>query len=96
MKVSAGIPNLQDGLPDAREQHATRGGFHSHDGWFFQRIPDGKVRIRQHAQQGASNQVLAEVVMSAHEWASIVCSVSHDGEDGERWKRALQFHGELN
>lgn len=71
-------------------------GFHWQDGWFFKRVPDGNVRVRHYADGGASDEILTEFVVPPNEWASIVCSVSHDGEDGERYRRALIFHGEMN
>lgn len=96
MKVTTDLPGLQDNLPNAGAKFAQRDGFHWQDGLFFKRVPDGNVRIRQHAERGASDEVLSEIIIPPNEWASIVCSVSHDGEDSERYRMALRFHGEMN
>lgn len=65
----------------------TTGEFHWTGSWYFMRMPDGAVRIRNTSLGG----VVA--VIPANEWASIVCSVSKLGEDGERWNAAQDFHG---
>jgi hypothetical protein len=64
-------------------------GFHSHDGWYFKRLPDGSVRM----SHVLGSDVLSDVIVTSGVWASIVCSVSMIGETGERWRDALAFHG---
>jgi len=70
----------------ARENAAAEAtaGFHWRDGWYFRRLEDGSVRIVSD---------YADLTIPAAEWASIVCSVSADGETGERWHAAQDFHG---
>jgi hypothetical protein len=70
--------------------------FHWRDGWFFTRLPGGYVEIRNHGtyetrEPGKSGAIT--LTIPAAEWASIVCSVSHEGETGERFSHALGFHG---
>lgn len=59
-------------------------GFHARDGWFFKRLEYGAVEISN--DEGS-------IVLTENEWASVVCSVSGDGENGERWMQARKFHG---
>jgi len=64
-------------------------GFHWRDGWYFKRLDDGTVRVLLvHGQQ-----IYQHLIIPDNEWASIVCSVSADGETGERWQQARNFHG---
>ncbi len=65
------------------------GEFHWRDGWYFSRNEDGSVRVQQRSP-GLSDTT---ITIPAPEWASIVCSVSKDGETGERWNAAQDFHG---
>ena len=65
----------------------TAGEFHWTGSWYFKRMPDGAVRIRNTSLGG----IVA--LIPANEWASIVCSVSQLGETGERWNQAQDFHG---
>ena len=72
--------------------------FHRRDGRFFNRLPDGSVEIYQEREQ-VVNQTSARLdkvpfaVIPPAEWASIVSSVSKDGETGERFRAAAAFHG---
>lgn len=77
--------------------------FHSKDGLYFQRRDDGSVDISHWlsgiANTGRADQQPCDVLnrswrLTASEWASVVASVSQDGENGETWKAALDFHGE--
>lgn len=62
------------------------GEFHWKNGWYFKRLSDATVGIRNEDQ----NILL---IIPANEWASIVCAVSALGETGERWNEAQDFHG---
>jgi hypothetical protein len=73
-----------------RELEEARTGFHCEDGWHFQRLDGGMVRIA-YAPIGASSPTWVTVPPTV--WASIVCSVSLDGETAERWNEAQDFHG---
>lgn len=69
------------------------GEFHWRNGWFFKRMDDGSVRIWH---RGATVDVLnVPISIPPSEWASIVCSVSRDGESCARWNQAQDFHGRL-
>jgi hypothetical protein len=46
--------------------------FHSHDGWFWERGPDGSVRV---FVQKPGEGILAEHVVDAATWASITAAV---------------------
>jgi hypothetical protein len=62
-------------------------GFHATDGWYFERLPEGRVRV------SAAVQRCTEVVeFDAATWASIVASVSHRGEDAQTYAAAHDLH----
>ncbi len=71
--------------------------FHWKDGWYFERLDDGSVRIRHEdpatKAEGAyvENDVCIDIPIDS--WASIVASVSAKGETSETWKEALHLHG---
>jgi hypothetical protein len=67
-------------------------GFHAHDGWYFRREADGRVRISIMDGPQADAQPIRGLVLDASSWASIVASVSGRGENGERHRAALAFH----
>lgn len=73
--------------------------FHSRDGLFFARDHTGCVRIiktsdnKNPREDTEGTNILFMLVLGENEWASVVCSVSKDGEDYARWMRARRFHG---
>ena len=73
--------------------------FHWRNGWYWSRLPDGSVEVRNHGDfekpdpNHAPGDGRATLVIPPNEWASIVCSVSAKGEDGARWNAAQDFHG---
>ena len=79
-------------------------GFHSKDGFFFERIDkDGSVRISKwlsgvssagRADQTSCDVLAYSVTLAPSEWASVVASVSAKGETSDTWNAALQFHDE--
>jgi hypothetical protein len=80
-------------------------GFHSHDGWFFKRLHvGGDVLVTyapvdplaEDAGVNGKHWPLLCVVLDADTWASIVASVSCDGETGPRYQEALRFHQHHN
>lgn len=78
---------------DAALAHAfAEGGFHWRDGIFFKRLPDGAVRLRRFTDFNYS-PTYEDAIIPPNEWASIVCSVSKEGETGARWNAAQDFHG---
>ena len=72
--------------------------YHSKNGLFFFRLADsGEVRIVK-TRDGkmpdpATNPPESEVTLTAGEWAEMVCFVSKDGWNPNRWRRARHFHG---
>lgn len=73
--------------------------FHWANGWYFSRRKDGSVEVRNHGdfdgpdRNDAAADWHTTLVIPAAEWASIVCSVSKQGETGDRWNQAQDFHG---
>lgn len=82
--------------------------FHSHDGWYWERIDDGGVRVMKLGVRlseepddgqpptvvagGQLRVLLNEHVLTAEAWASIVASVSARDETTETYNEALAFH----
>ena len=64
-------------------------GFHARDGWYFQRQTDGSVKI-----SAAVQRCTEQLVIDPDTWASIVASVSAQGETSVRFQRAREFHAE--
>lgn len=62
-------------------------GFHAQDGWYFERQPDGSVKI-----SAAVHRCIETTVIGPDTWASIVASVSAAGETSTRWQQAREFH----
>lgn len=62
-------------------------GFHAQDGWYFERQPDGSVKI-----SAAVQRCIEEIVLTPDTWASIVASVSAASETSARWNQAREFH----
>lgn len=71
------------------QKYPLEDGFHWRDQWFFKRMPGGHVRIT-HAEVGHE---VTQILVPPLEWASIVASVSPEGESGDTWKQAAEFHG---
>jgi hypothetical protein len=68
-------------------------GFHWRDGWYFKRLEDGSVRVSHVTHPPFEGKLEQQFVISENEWASIVCSVSAEGETSQRWQKAREFHG---
>ncbi len=72
--------------------------FHSKDGLFFCRLNDtGEVRIIK-TRDGKfpdpdTNPPEWAVTLAENEWASVVATVSADGESYDKWMAARVFHG---
>lgn len=74
------------------QRQREEGGFHWKNDIFFKRLPDGSVRVRR-PQNFNYCVTFHDWIIPAPEWASIVCSVSADGETAGRWDAAQDFHG---
>lgn len=73
--------------------------FHWQNGWYFERLDDGSVRIyhqdpvsKRTAGEGEFAEYDTCIDIHMDSWASIVASVCARGETGETWREALQFH----
>ena len=64
--------------------------FHFKDGWYFERIADGVVRIQQVSDETVVN---ARIDIDPNSWASIIATVSAAGETAESFQVAQEFHG---
>lgn len=64
--------------------------FHARDGQFFERQDDGSVRILSRETGHGGAAILKDVTLGPSEWASVVASMSLEGEDGETWRLALR------
>ena len=83
-----GQPEMDDlKYLDVEQNPPVGSAFHWRDGWFFQRTKLGAVLVTVPNGQG-------QKVIPPNEWASIVAHVSRQGENGESFKQALDFHGE--
>lgn len=69
---------------------ALRGTFHYRDGWYWGRSAAGDVELYRSL---ADRDLELVLMIDEASWASIVCSVSAEGETGERWQAAREFHG---
>jgi hypothetical protein len=70
-------------------------GFHWRDDWYFKRLVDGSVNIIHFHRGPSFSYIDKDLVIPSNEWASIVCSVSRDGETSERWNASQDFHGRI-
>lgn len=62
-------------------------GFHAHDGWYFERLDDGSVKI-----SAAVDRCTEVIILTASDWASITAAVSARGETSETYQAAVAFH----
>jgi hypothetical protein len=66
--------------------------FHLTDGLYFQQLPNGTVSIvkKENAREGAATDWT--ITIDAEQWASVIASMSHYGEENYGFYRALSFH----
>ena len=50
--------------------------FHIGNGLYFDRLPDGGVRILKKADENETSQVIFDHVLDAGQWASVVAAMS--------------------
>ncbi len=68
--------------------------FHLKDGWWFTRTTGGSVNIVKRKDASDNAEVIAAILIPWNEWASIVATVSRDGENHYGWYEAVTFHFE--
>jgi hypothetical protein len=61
--------------------------FHAHDGWYFERLDDGSVKI-----SAAVNRCTEETTLTADTWASIIAAVSDAGDTSQTFYAAQALH----
>ena len=74
-------------IADEIKQRIERGDmskFHAKDGWFFERLTDGAVKI--------TTEAFCDITLDADTWASAVASVSAAGDMAETFKLAVNLH----
>ncbi len=59
--------------------------FHVKEGWFFERMEDGKVRVY-------SPKPDIRLEMDPDTWASVLASMSARGDSAEAFQDAQDFH----
>ena len=81
-----------------RREKEVMGKFHYKDGWYFERLEDGAVKI---SYPGGwiddKTQDEEYLIIDPASWASIVASVSKLGDVTETFQKAIAFHqGDLS
>lgn len=66
--------------------------FHVNEGLYFGKTPDGGVRILKRSGNDSESPVIFDHELNANEWASVIATMSHYGEENGGFYRALQFH----
>lgn len=66
--------------------------FHSSEGLYFEKLPDGGVRILKRSGSREDSPVIFDHVLDANQWASAIATMSHYGEENGGFYRALNFH----
>lgn len=74
-------------------RESQRQGFHWRDDIYFQRMKDGNVMVTSFYQYNNCPQERVWTI-DRDSWASIVSSVSKNGETAESWQHIRNFHGE--
>jgi len=73
--------------------YKTHSGFHYKDGLYFERNDDHSVTITKMKYNNITEtEVLFQVTIDENGWASIIASVSKDGEENLRFYKALEWH----
>jgi hypothetical protein len=67
-------------------------GFHVKDGLYFKRNKDNSVTVYQTADEGRSDEIIFERTIPDTVWASVIASVSKNGEENNRWFTAMIWH----
>lgn len=70
----------------------TARAFHAVNGWYFKRLEDGRVRVVKRAFPREDASVEAMIEFDADTWASIVASVTAEGENAGTFQAAEGLH----
>jgi hypothetical protein len=68
--------------------------FHYKDGWFFERNPDGSVRVLKMSDATGQAVKVSEANIDPDAWASIVSFVSAEKSASVAWSAVKEFHME--
>lgn len=69
------------------------GRFHYKDGWYFERLEDGSVKITYPGGWiDDKKRAEEEFVIDSSSWASIVASVTPAGDNAETFRAAEKLH----
>lgn len=63
---------------------AQHDGFHAKDGWYFERLDDGSVKV-----SAAVARSTEAITLGPSTWASIIASMSAAGETSQTYHQAL-------
>jgi hypothetical protein len=63
--------------------------FHLTDNLYFEKLPDGAVRILKKSDDAGT---VFDITVDASSWASVIASMSNYGEEDYGFYRALSFH----
>ncbi len=66
--------------------------FHFKDGWFFERNPDGSVRVLKMSDATGQAAKVSETDIDPDAWASIVSFVSAEKNASVAWSAVKEFH----
>jgi hypothetical protein len=66
--------------------------FHLTENLYFEKLPNGAVRIVKKSNAAYDAGTVFEVTIDANQWASVIASMSHYGEENYGFYRALSFH----
>lgn len=102
----ASVPRVLERAPDlTRNEEGSKFMFHSKDGLYFHATGQGKVRIVKTSDgkepfsrsvsgsDKVETNIVCDVTLAENEWASVMATVSKDGESHDKWMAARVFHG---
>ena len=77
------------------QKEREEGGFHWRDDIYFKRLENGDVRLKT-TDTFNGIPFFKNVIIPSNEWASIISSMSINGEADGGWEKAKKFHNELD
>src|SRR5262245_48432192 len=66
--------------------------FHVNNGLYFERVGDGSVRVVKKESATENAPIIFEYTLDANDWASVISSMSVDGEENGGFYYGLNFH----